>query len=286
MRALIFTLALLAATPAPAQTVTATIPLLAGIIGDITRGVSATESLLPANSEAHQFSLNPSQIKSISEAPVIFAVGNNMEPWLLRVEPHLAPGAVVKLGELDSVAALTLKARSFSGAASGDFDPHQWMDPDIIDIWAQEIAARLLAVSPESAADIEANLASLRADITGINTQLQTLAAQFENREISIVVSHDAYQYLERNLGLDQAGMLSDINDNAAGARSLSELSRLEGNICFVIDPNETLPKGILSQATRASIDPLGIAYLGQENYTRSFFGGVIAALETCLQSE
>jgi len=286
MRSLAFTLALLAATPISAQTVTATIPLLAGLVSDITGGVSAAESLLPANSEAHQFSLTPSQIKTVSEAPVVFAVGNNMEPWLLRVEPLLAPDVLVKLGELDSVAALTLKARSFSGTTSPFFDPHQWMDPDIMAVWAQVIAARLQAISPESAAQIDENLAALRADIITIKAQLQALAQQFVSRDISIVVSHDAYQYLERSLGLVQAGMLTDINDNAAGARSLSELSRLQGDICFIVDPNETPPKGILPQATRASIDPLGIAYLGQENYTLSFFGGIITALETCLPSE
>lgn len=296
MRPIFATLALLISAPLHAQTITATIPPLAGFIGDLTRGATTAESLLPANSDAHHFSLSPSQIKTVSEASVIFAVGNDMEPWLARMEPHLAPGTVIKLGELEAVASLALEARESSDDHGHEeidehdehheIDPHQWLDNAILDLWAQEVAARLTETSPENANLFAENLADMRAELAEIDTGLQSLAARFASADIKIVVSHDAFQYLERRLGVEQAGMLSDMHDNAAGARSLSAISRLEGNTCLIIDPNEPLAEGILPLATRIEIDPLGAAYLGQENFTRAYFDGIIDALTPCLQSE
>jgi len=271
--------------------------------------VATAESLLPANTDAHHFTMAPSQIKTINSATRIFAIGQDMEPWLERLEPNLAEGTVIHLGEIEPVHPYLLDARHFGEDpedehegeeghedehgeehdehedehAHGVIDPHMWLSPSILGVWAEEITHRLSADMPEHAEALSANLDVFKADLAEINADLAAVSASFATRDIRIVVTHDAFQYLEAHLGLSQAGMLSDIQDNPAGARSLSAVTRLTGDICLIVDPNEPLPESILPQAKHAVIDPLGTAFIGQVHYTLSFFRAITQALSSCL---
>jgi len=296
-------------TASTAQTVTATIPPLAGIIGDLTRGVTAADSLLPAQADPHHFTVAPSQIRTINSATRIFAVGQDMEPWLERFEPHLAEGVVLKLGEIEPVHPFLLDARQIGTEAEnehedehedehndehddeghedehahGVIDPHMWLSPEVLAVWAEEITTGLSADMPEHGERLSVNLEAFKGDLAQISTDLAAVSASFAEQEIKVVVTHDAFQYLEVHLGLVHAGMLSDIQDNAVGARSLSAISQLDGNICLIIDPNERLPEGILPDAARATIDPLGAEFIGNDRFTLSFFGAITQALSSCL---
>jgi len=286
-----------------AQTVNTSLPSLAGIVGDLARGVAEAESLLPANSDPHHFNMAPSQIKTINSAVRIYAIGQGMEPWLEKLEPSLAEGTIVHLGEIEPVHPFLLEARHFGAEmeseledeehededghddhAHGDIDPHMWLSPDILGVWAEVISNRLLADMPEHAEMLADNLEVFKGDLAKIDSDLAEISASFATRDIRVVATHDAFQYLEAHLGLDSGGMLSDVHDNPAGARTLSSVSRLTGEICLIVDPNERLPEGLLPQAKYAIIDPLGTAFIGQQHYTLSFFNAITQALSSCLE--
>ncbi len=288
-------------TASAAQTVTTSIPPLAGMINDLTRGVTTAQSLLPPNTDPHHFNMAPSQIKTIHSAARIYAIGQEMEPWLERLEPQLAEGSIVYLGEIEAVHPYILEARQFGGApeseheedahadehgdehAHGVNDPHMWLSPAILGVWAEQVVNDLAADTPEHADMLNANLAAYKADLAQIDSEMTTLSAAFAAQDIQIVVTHDAFQYLETYLGLTHVGMFSDIQDNAAGARSISSISRLTGDICLIVDPNEQTPEGVLSEAKQAQIDPLGTAFIGQERFTLGFFKAITQALSSCL---
>lgn len=297
MRLSYILLALTIGTASAAQTVTTSIPPLAGIIGDLTRGVATAESLLPPNTDPHHFNMAPSQIRAIHSATRIYAIGQEMEPWLERLEPQLSEGTILHLGEIEAVHPYILEARNFGDKDEGEHeeeadehdhghsvnDPHMWLSPTILGVWAEEITRDLAAGMPEHAGALNANLVAYQADLAQIDTEMARLSAAFAAQDIRIVVTHDAFQYLETYLGLNHAGMFSDIQDNTAGARSISSISRLTGDICLIVDPNEPLPEGILSEAKHAKIDPLGTAFIGEERFTLSFFSSITQALSSCL---
>ncbi len=246
-------------------------------------GVGKPAVLVPPNTEPHSFQLRPSQMAALARADLVFAVGVDMEPWLARVVRGLPDGRVIRLGELPSVAPLALNARGFDGSARPEGDPHLWLDPEITALWARRITAELVRVAPENTALFQANLAGVLGRLQAISADFAAFGAQLRAANIRLVTSHDAYQYLERRLGLPYSGSLSDITGNRAGARSLSRISRLTGAVCLIIDPNEPRPATLLPDAARVEIDPLGAKYSGQPEFTFRFYRGIMAALETCL---
>ncbi|MCF6271885.1 MAG: zinc ABC transporter substrate-binding protein [Rhodobacteraceae bacterium] len=278
---------LLPASALKAQNISTTITPLAGLVQDLMAGIAPDAPtllpLVPANTEPHNFSLKPSQLAGLRRAELVVAVGQDMEPWLARAEGGLPAGRVIQLGELPEVAALLLAARGFDGQAKAGIDPHMWLDPEIMSLWAQAIAPRLAELSPESAPLVAQNLAGLLAGLERVSATLRQRGDEANLRGVRFVSTHDAYQYMERRMGLDFAGTLADIGGNRAGARSLSAISRLEGPVCLLVDPNESEIPNILPQATRVVIDPLGAQYLLDTEFTLRFYQGMTEAIEACL---
>ncbi len=260
-----------------APKVVASIPPLAGIVAKLMQGVGTPVTLLPANAPPHGFALRPSQLAALNEADIVFAIGLDMEPWLARVADGPAP---IWLGETLSE---PLPARNFDLSARTASDPHIWLDPGETIAWVLEITQALIRLDRGNMATYRSNELALLREIVIAKERLQEIGARLAQDDIRLVAAHDAYQYLEQRLGVPISGMLNDIGGIKAGARSLARLSRLEGEICLIIDPNEPTPAGILPGATRIEIDPIGAALGEGVDFTRRFYGGIITALETCL---
>lgn len=111
----------------------------------------------------------------------------------------------------------------------GDVDPHFWLDPlrmaDVADALAEELAG----IDPEHTADYTANAEALRADLEALDQEYTRGLADCERD--TIVVSHDAFGYLER-YGLHVApvaGLSPDAEPTPANLGRLQELIRDEG---------------------------------------------------------
>ncbi len=279
MRRLILLFLLLAGPLAAAPRVASTIAPLDGLVTQIMQGVGEPSSLVPPNLDPHDFSLRPSQISALGEADIVFAVGLDLEPWLARVEGDFI---TVNLGEVTSEA---LPARNFDLSTREDSDPHLWLDPGEMILWALEITQRLITLNPENTAQYRTNEFALLKTLVSAKERLEAIGARLETANIRLVVSHDAYQYLERRLGLENIGILTDINGTRAGARSLSNISRLEGAICILESPETLAAASLLPQAPRARIDLTGAEIAGEPDFVPRYYQSLAEALESCLEA-
>lgn len=280
MRALLL-LSLLWALPlSAAPKVVATIPPLAGMVADIMEGVGTPTTLLAPNAEPHSFSLRPSQLAALREADIVFAVGLNMEPWLGRIESSLEGNlAIIKLGEAVSEA---VPARGFDLSPRPEDDPHLWLDPGETIGWVLEISQQLINIDSTNTAIYRANEFALLTEVVAAKEALADIGGRLKAAEIRLVVSHDAYQYLERRLGVSALGMLSDSTDTAAGARSLSKISRLEGPLCLIETPEHRISTDFLPESPRVVIDPMGAEFAGAPRFVSQYYAGIATALEGC----
>lgn len=276
----LFLLGILTATRVGAEPprVVTTISPVYGIVSDVMHGAGVPDLILPVSEDPHHFSLRPSQLRQIDGAQILFAVGNGMEPWMDRVAAIIPEGAtVVLLSQTVDVADLALPLRDGAG-----IDPHMWLDPEIVGIWAQVIAENLAEIDPDNGAVYRLNAAVIAGQIQEAKGMLATNAARLEGT--TLITTHDAFQYLERALGLEMAGSLSDIDGAKAGARSLSELTGITGPVCLIDDaahPNVNA-QTLFPDATRIQIDTLGRESAVKPAFVRQYFIHIAQALAGC----
>lgn len=121
----------------------------------------------------------------------------------------------------------------------GDVDPHFWQDPlrmaDLGDAMAEELAE----IDAGNADDYRSNAAALRADLEATDRAFSTALADCERD--TIVVSHDAFGYLEKyDLHIASiVGLSPDAEPTAAVLGELQELIRTEGITTVFSEPLE-----------------------------------------------
>ena len=144
-------------------------------------------------------------------------------------------------------------------------DPHMWLAPQNARLWLTAIAEALAEADPENAATYRANAATAGAEIDAAmaraRARLEPLAGS------RFVVFHDAYQYLERSLGLTVLGavQMSDATaPSPARLAALRDAIAATGADCVFAEPQFD-PRLIaaVSEGTGirvAELDPLGSA--------------------------
>ncbi len=274
---LLLALLLLAQPALAAPKVATTIPPLAGLVAEVMQGISAPTALMPANAEPHSFSLRPSQISALREAELVFAVGLGLEPWLDRVEGGFT---TFKLGETTSE---PLPARNFDLSARPAPDPHLWLDPGEMIAWELEITQSLIERDPANTTTYRANEFALLKTLVAAKERLAEIGADMRAERVRLVVTHDAFQYLERRLGVASVGMLADYTEARAGARSLSAIYALDGPVCILESPELQAPSDLLLEARRVRIDPMGAAFAGAPDFTARYYDAITTAIESCL---
>ncbi|HIP23253.1 MAG TPA: zinc ABC transporter substrate-binding protein, partial [Rhodobacteraceae bacterium] len=222
------------------------------------------------------FTLRPSQISAVPGSDIVFAVGLKMEPWLARIEGDYT---VISLGE---TASEPLFARNFDLSARRESDPHLWLDPGEMILWELEITQSLIRLDPANTATYRANEFALLKTLVAARDRLALIGSDMNDAGIKLVVAHDAFQYLERRLGVPLAGMLTDYEQARAGARSLSQISRLEGQFCIINHPEISAPLDILPAAPRVMLDPVGAGFIGEPGFAARFYQHIGDALEGC----
>lgn len=111
----------------------------------------------------------------------------------------------------------------------GEFDPHFWHDPQRMADLGDGLAERLAEVDPDHADAFRANADDLRADMEQLDADFETGLGDCELD--TIVVSHDAFSYLEKyGLHIEAiAGLSPDAEPTPAHLGELQQLIDAEG---------------------------------------------------------
>ena len=258
------------------------------LVARVMDGVGAPNLIIPPSASPHEYSLRPSEAKSLQDADLVFWVGEDLTPWLEKSIDTLSRNAEI-ITLLDQSETKLLKFRESAlfeahdhddhddhdhdkahddhddheGHNHGTHDPHAWLSIDNAQSWLNVIAAKLSAVDPENAGVYYGNAASAIAELDAVEKEINaTLDPVRGNR---FVVFHDAYQYFENSFEFFAAGAisLSDASDPSA-ARIAEVQGRIknEGIDCILSEPqyNANMVATVLSgtDAKTGVIDPLG----------------------------
>ncbi|MQA64624.1 MAG: zinc ABC transporter substrate-binding protein [Alphaproteobacteria bacterium] len=296
---------------AEAPAVVASILPVHSLVAGVMDGVGTPHLLLPGGASPHAYALRPSDARQLSDARIVFWVGEALETFLERPLAALARKArVVELLEAKGLVRLPLRsggvwdshAEDSAGRKGNEpddhhhkddhyhkgVDAHVWLDPANARTIVVAAAAALAEVDPANAARYASNANAMDARLRSLDTRLKNMLQPVANK--TYIVFHDAYQYLEWRYGLGAAGAVTVSPGRSPGARRLIEIRtqiRAAKAACVFIEPQfepriaETVVDG--TGARIAVLDPLGAALApGKEAYF-ALMEGLASALVRCL---
>lgn len=234
-------LALLLAVPVQAKLqVLASIKPLALIAQEIAGDQADVSTLLPITASPHDYPLKMSDHKRLRTADLVLWIGPEMESFLARPLGNLAADKLITSYQLSGLHWPQVGLdddHDHRNHAHADKDPHIWLDPRNAVLIAQELAARLAQLQPESAAQFRANEQRFAASIQQLDQQL---AQQLESvREVGFAVYHEGYGHFVGRYGLHQIAYVTYTPERRPGAKHLQALREVlikEGE-CLFMEP-------------------------------------------------
>ena len=246
MRIIALFTALLAVTlPVRAIEVLTTIKPLGFIAAAITDGVNKPRVLLPTGASPHDFSLRPSDIRSINSADLVVWVGPELEGFMakpLANHPHALALTQVEGMPLfnyatqDSHDSHDHDDHDHAAHEHGDHDegheghnhegvdPHIWLGPTQAKVIAKAIASELGKLDPANQARYDANLAAFD---TKVDAKDKVIAGQMKAvNEKGYFVFHEAYGYWERHYGMSSKGHFTVSPERRPGAKTLVDIRK------------------------------------------------------------
>ena len=307
----IFGLLLSGTASANVPKVVTDIPITHSLVTRVMAGIGMPDLIVDRGASPHEYSLRPSNAASLEVADLVFWISNGLTPWLDDALNTLARNAkVIEL--MDAKGATVLSFRE--GAtfethshqhkqdedghdehkhdedehATGNVDPHGWLDPYNGRIWLDVIATALSKIDPTNSDIYFANATQAKADIDTVISELEATLAEF--RGTNFIVYHDAYQYFEKRFDVLAAGSISlgDVSDpSPARIAEVRKIVEELGITCVFSEPQfnselvRTVTDGV-SVKTRV-IDPLGTQFTLGPDFYLNVLRGIAQSMASCL---
>lgn len=281
-------LGIMACAPAHAGTVVATIKPLHSLVANVMEGDGNTLALLvDGKTSPHTFTLKPSQVRALSQADIVFYIGDGYELFLGKVLQTMPDS--VRRAPMDKIEGLTLyPVRQAEGEAAGNIDLHLWMSPANAQRMAVEIARRLSDIYPAQRALYENNAIRVSARIDALDAHLNARMQRLQGKPF--IIFHDATQYFEKAYGLEVLGAVTLHPEQSPSARHLQDIReniRSSGATCLFSEPS--FDAGIIdnvlagTSAKSGELDPEAARLqAGRELYFQ-LMESLAADLEACL---
>lgn len=258
---------LLGCTPAlaSAQTVVASfypIYLFALNLLEGVDGVEVSSLAEPTSGCLHDYQLQTSDMKALSQADVFLINGAGMEGYLEGVFD-----AFPALPVADASKGVTLlEDCTDHGHDDHDHDhnvnAHIWLDAGNAILMVTNLAEALINVLPSHAETIVANRDAYAARLTDLDAEIETALASLPRKDI--ITFHEAFPYFASAYGLNVAAVINRDPDDALSPRQLAELCKtvqaLGAPPLFIEPQYEDMAAKTISRETGAPIftlDPI-----------------------------
>ena len=183
--------------------------------------------LTPPGVEPHEYELTVRQVAEIDNARVGF-YEHGVAPSIDQAMDNDSPDHALDVTSVVPLAAPV--AGSGVEHTSDDKDPHFWQDPTLMAEATRAFASTMAEADPAHAEYYRAQGRRLVRDLGRVDTAYRRTLANC--RVDTIVVSHDAFEYLARRYGVDVvpiAGLEPDAEPSLQRLHDLADLIRDRG---------------------------------------------------------
>lgn len=196
---------LLSSVPARAAaelSIVATIRPLQLIAEAIVQDFGTVAAVISAQQSPHYFTMSPSDRRLLAEADLLLWIGGEFEIYLADFFAQQSQATT-------TLTALELPELTLHDAAPGQVDAHLWLDSNNAVKIAEAVTARIAVLDTANASQYQQNLAQFRRSVEKLNTEITGLFQRSTGNKY--VVYHNAYQYFEKQFGINhQFALLAD----------------------------------------------------------------------------
>ncbi|HYO88525.1 MAG TPA: zinc ABC transporter substrate-binding protein [Candidatus Limnocylindrales bacterium] len=215
--------------------VMATTSILADVAAQVAGDYARVESLLPPDTDAHIYEPTTDDALRLSRADLLLTVGAGYESFVQRLIDNAGadvpvieasagvtilragghhegedPTASEPLGVLGTDVECGVHSHEQDEATAssdehthGDCDPHTWMNPLNVIIWAQNIADALAAADPANADAYRENADLYCDELQALDIEIAGLVEQLPPENRRLITSHESLQYFASRYGFE-----------------------------------------------------------------------------------
>lgn len=212
--------------------VVATTPILADVARTVAGDAARVETLLPPDADPHAFEPSPRDLARLASADLVIANGLGLEAFLHKIlEAGKIDGSrlvIASEGRAPRGCEGHEHAEDDHGHDHGEHDPHVWLDPTWVQLWAQNIAEALAARDPAGAEGYRARARAFSTKLDALDAELQELFGSIPPERRVVVTDHEEFGYLADRYGIRVVGaILPNVSTVAeVSARDLAALQR------------------------------------------------------------
>lgn len=187
------------------------------VVGTNANDASPTATLVtvvPSNTEPHDFEPTPKNIATIEEADLFLVNGGEVDAWAEELQRNVQQngGKVVNMMEC-------------LGGDVNAADPHIWLDPLLVQQEVGCIRDVLIALDPEHAQTYQQRTRDYLDELNVLHTEysggLETCSLR------TIIVSHDAFGYLGRRYEIEVLPIAGISPESEPSSQDIANLSAL-----------------------------------------------------------
>lgn len=254
--------------------VLASIRPMALLTQELTAGLPVqVETLLPAGATTHDYALAPSDLARIKNADQVLWLGSGSEPYLRKIlQSHPRQLAWESLPELLRLPARAALHHDNSGHdhhhhGEDSIDPHIWWSVPNVILLARALEQRMGSDRPAWREQLQQQRQQVE---KALLAQLVDYRARLAGGFKPFLLAHDAFHYLEEDLGIQSDAAIMLDPEARPGARHLLELKKRvqEQNIGCVLT-GALVPSALIDKIDtdppllRQPMDELGWDYEG-----------------------
>ena len=176
------------------------------------------QSLVPKGGDVHTFDPRPSDIRRIASAAVVIRNGLGLDDWLAKLVADASSSASeVVLGE-------NLAGVTYVTSASGEVNPHVWMNVAYAALYVDRIEAALAAADPADASAFAANATAYKARLARLDGDIRARLGAIPAANRVVISFHDAFPYFAAAYGLTVVGTIVDAPGQDPSAGQIADL--------------------------------------------------------------
>ena len=193
------------------------------ILADVARNVAGDRmtvgSLLPVGTDPHSYQPVPQDSTMISETKLVVIHGGGYESFIDSLLENA--GGQSKL--VDTATGVRLKPSSQNGEI---MDPHAWLDPNNVIVYADNIREGLTQLDPDGAEIYQANTSAYIDQLTELDAWINGQVAQIQPQHRVLVTNHESLGYFAERYGFRLVGAVipSFSSDASPSAQQMAAL--------------------------------------------------------------
>jgi zinc/manganese transport system substrate-binding protein len=202
-------------------TVVATTTQVADLVRNVGGSRVDVHGILGTNADPHDYEPRPSDVAAISDAPVVFKSGGDIDGWLDEL--------IENAGGERRVVSLIESVRTIGGDSRGedeDGDPHWWEDPRNAIRAVAAIRDALIEADRSGRRVYEHNAAAYLQKLRALDGTIADCMGRVPTDERKLVTTHDALRYFADRYDVEVVGALIPSLSTQAqpSARDINEL--------------------------------------------------------------